>query len=101
MAEGGGSGYRGRLAGGRGLAVALGEQSKEAKMKDSTIKMLFAGALVLGGLLAAVAVTLTGMILRMPIAELVALQVPFVGSITGGTLFFLGHSNGTTRRNGG
>ena len=70
-------------------------------MKDSTIKMLFAGALVLGGLIAAMSVTLTGMILKMPIAELVALQVPFVGAITGGTLFFLGHGNGDKRRNGG
>ena len=70
-------------------------------MKDSTIKLMFSGTLVLGGVLASTAVTLTGMILAMPIEAIVALQVPFVGAISGGTLFFLGHSNGGARRNGG
>ena len=70
-------------------------------MKDSTIKLMFSGTLVLGGMIAASAVTLTGMILSMPIAEVVALQMPFGVAISGGTLFFLGHGNGTARRNGG
>jgi hypothetical protein len=69
-------------------------------MKDSTIKLLFSGALVLGGLIAATTVTLTGIVVGLAIAEIVALQAPFSAALTGGVLFFLGHKNGNDRKNG-
>jgi len=66
-------------------------------MTDATIKLIFAGSISLGGMLAAFAVTLTGMTIGWPVAEILAINLVFSNVVVGGMGFFLGHQN--NRRN--
>lgn len=70
-------------------------------MKDSTIKLLFAGAVTLGGLTGDMAVIITGIVQGLDIVEIVALASIPNAALIAGMAFFFGHTNGLKRTNGG
>ena len=63
-------------------------------MKDTTVKLLFAGLIGMLALIAALSVVITGMVLGMSTEAIIALaavfSTPGIASIT----FFFGHTNG-------
>lgn len=63
-------------------------------MRDTTIRLMFAGAVALGSLVAALAVVLTGMATDLETAAILALAATFGNGVTAGIVFFLGHQNG-------
>ena len=70
-------------------------------MRDSTIKLLFAGAVTLGGLSGVMAVIITGIVQEIDIVEIVALASLPNAALIAGMAFFFGHTNGLKKRNGG
>lgn len=73
-------------------------------MTESTIKLLFAGLLALGGLTAMLVTTLVGMSATWSIEQIMAINVVFSNVVMAGLAFFFGHQNGYKngqRSNGG
>lgn len=69
-------------------------------MKDSTIKLLFAGAVTIGGLIGMTAVVITSMVTDVDTDRTLALAALPAQALTAGLVFFLGHQNGVKRTNG-
>ncbi len=63
-------------------------------MTESTIKLLFAGALALGGLTAMLVTTLVGMSADWSVEQIIAINVVFSNVVMAGLAFFFGHQNG-------
>lgn len=63
-------------------------------MKDSTLKLLFAGGLTIVALIAALVVVVTGMVMDMSVPELIAAAAIFTHTVALGAAFFFGHQNG-------
>lgn len=70
-------------------------------MKDSTLKLIFAGGLTLLGLVAAFGVVITGMLQERDVQEIIAVAAIFSNLMVMGAAFFFGHQNGQRSRNGG
>lgn len=70
-------------------------------MKDSTIKLLFAGVVTLGGLTGVMTVIVTGIVQDIDIVEIVALASLPNAALIAGMAFFFGHTNGIKKSNGG
>lgn len=73
-------------------------------MTESTIKLLFAGTLALGGLAAATVTTLVGMSADWSVEQILAVNLVFSNVVMAGLAFFFGHQNGYKngqRSNGG
>ena len=70
---------------------------------DTAIKLILGGTIMVGGLLAAFAITIIGIYQDREIAEIVALGAIFTAPLTTGMGYFFGHSNGyrNGKRNGG
>lgn len=69
-------------------------------MKDSTIKLLFAGAVTMGGLAGDMTVIVSGIISDLSIVDIVALSSIPNAALIAGMAFFFGHSNGGRAANG-
>ena len=63
-------------------------------MKDSTLKLLFAGALTLSGLVAALVVVVTGLVKDMDVQDILLITAIFSNFTVMGAAFFFGHQNG-------
>ena len=63
-------------------------------MTTAVIRLLFAGALALISLLAALCVGLVGMLKGMNVSDIAVASGPFVAVTTASVGFFMGHSNG-------
>ncbi|KKM11489.1 hypothetical protein LCGC14_1720860 [marine sediment metagenome] len=72
-------------------------------MTESTIKLLFAGALALGGLTAMLVTTLVGMSSNWSVEQIMAINIVFSNVVMAGLAFFFGHQNGYKNgyKNGG
>lgn len=70
-------------------------------MKDSTLRLVLAGTLALGGLVGAFGILMTGIILDREVATVVAYVAVPSQALTAGVVFFLGHQNGIKAKNGG
>ncbi len=69
-------------------------------MTNSTLKLLFAGTVTLGGLIGDMTIILTGMVIEMELVEIIALASVPNGALLAGMAFFFGHSNGIAKQNG-
>lgn len=69
-------------------------------MQNSTLKLIFAGIVTLGGLTGDMTIILAGMAYEMEIVEIVALVSIPNAALIAGMAFFFGHSNGIAKING-
>ena len=69
-------------------------------MKESTIKLLLAGAVTIGGLSGVLGIIITGMVIDQDVETTLALSALPAQALTAGLVFFLGHQNGLKRSNG-
>jgi hypothetical protein len=72
-------------------------------MRDSTLRLLFAGALAMGGLVATLVIAVVGIVVGLATTEIISISGPFASVTFAAVTYFLGVRNGTeaTRRNGG
>ena len=66
-------------------------------MKDTTVKLVFAGTMTILGILLAFGTVLVGILRGLDVPEILALGAIFSNVVTAGIVYFLGYSNG---RNG-
>jgi len=67
---------------------------EKADLTNTTIRLLFSGAVGLLGILATLILALTGMILDWNPVDILALSGPFASVTFAAVTFFLGHANG-------
>ena len=65
-------------------------------MTTATLRLLFAGALAMLSLMAALAIALVGIAGNMDVQDIVILSGPFVAVTTASVGFFMGHTNGVS-----
>ena len=73
------------------------------RLTNTTIRLLFAGALAIMGVLATLALALVGMFKGLSTETVLALSGPFASVTFASVTFFLGHANGVeaVKKNGG
>ena len=69
-------------------------------MTNSTLKLLFAGAVTIGGLISDMVIIILGMTLEYDLVEIIALASIPNAALIAGMAFFFGHSNGIAKTNG-